>query len=133
MSQTILVVDDNEPARLALSRTLRAEGYRVAIGANSVEAMTYLSNNPPPALIMLDLVMPGGDGWGFRRDQLANARLASIPVVVMSGLDATPGMQGAAAFLQKPFDRERLLAIVRDAMAKANERERAPGATIDAR
>ena len=59
----VLVVDDNPDDREAVTRTLADSGYDVVDTASGAEALAWLEKNPPPALMLLDLIMPGIDGW----------------------------------------------------------------------
>ena len=66
-------------------------------------------------LILLDMMMPVMDGWGFRRSQLEGAAFAKIPVVVLTGdgrASAKAQAVGAAGYLKKPVDLDDLLALV---------------------
>jgi two-component system, chemotaxis family, chemotaxis protein CheY len=111
----ILVVDDNADVRAGLCALLESEGYQTVDAADGREALSLLRRaEVMPCLIVLDLMMPRVDGWDFRAVQTGDARLASIPVVVLSAHpladDAKHG--GAAAVLRKPMDPEALLAVV---------------------
>ena len=65
----ILVVEDNAAARRVLAALLRAEGYAVATAADGGEALDLLRRGGPPLAVLLDLSMPGVDGWQFAPDQ----------------------------------------------------------------
>jgi CheY-like chemotaxis protein len=115
-SRRILLIDDDDAVRDALAELLVAEGHRVVTAANGREGLDRAAEEPP-ALVLLDLCMPVMDGWAFRAAQLADPRLAAVPVIVMS---ASLGAERAgltvlrpAAFLAKPVDLERLMALVR--------------------
>src|SRR4051794_38724785 len=82
--RTILIVEDDAATRDALSIVLGDEGYTVVGVANGQEAIHHLHSAAPPNLILLDLMMPIMDGWQFRRAQVQDPRLDSIPVVVLS-------------------------------------------------
>ena len=82
---------------------------------NGREAIEILEAGLRPCLILLDMLMPGMDGWQFRRAQQADGDLAKIPVVVVSGVKATRNSAlqgGAVAFLPKPIRPEALLETV---------------------
>jgi CheY-like chemotaxis protein len=82
---TILIVEDEPPIRDVLAEILEDEGYRVSTVSNGMEALTYLRQQADrPRLILLDLGMPVMTGWEFREEQLRDATLKDIPVVVMS-------------------------------------------------
>ena len=83
-SQPILVVEDDEDLRHAMLELLRVFG-RGAIGAaNGQLALGILRRGIEPCVILLDLMMPGMDGWTFRREQMRDRRLSRIPVIVVS-------------------------------------------------
>lgn len=108
----VLVVEDDPDAREALAQILLGSGYDVATADNGRAALTYLQESPPPCLIVLDLMMPVMDGWQFRAEQVRDASLAAIPVLVIT---AIPRAEQRAAvlsiddYLTKPVDIERFL------------------------
>jgi CheY-like chemotaxis protein len=57
--------------------------------------------------------MPETNGWAFRRQQLNDPELSSIPVIVLSGMNDPPGLIGTAAYARKPIDNARFLATLR--------------------
>jgi len=112
---TILVVDDDPDVRSTLAEILAEEGYRVMEAASGREALAYLQTSAPPALILLDLMMPDMDGWQFREEQQADPRLAAIPVVVVSAFidDAEKvASLGAIQCLRKPVALDVLLETI---------------------
>ena len=108
----ILLVEDDELLRGAMKMVLEWEGYRVACAGDGREALDYLRAGERPALILLDLMLPGLDGWQFRREQRGDPALAAVPVVVVSALDAFDCPE-ADAHVRKPFAAEELLEAVR--------------------
>src|SRR5262245_16584762 len=80
----ILVVDDDQATRQGMACLLEAEGYDVAEAANGSEALSRLRGEPLPTLIVLDLMMPGMDGFQFRSEQERDPALGRIPVVIVS-------------------------------------------------
>jgi len=109
---TILVVDDDRGAMEALSDILEYEGYHVQRAQNGLQALEQLKENRPrPDLIILDLLMPVMDGWEFRIRQREDAELAKIPVLVVTAIGATAGID-AAGVLHKPVDVDALLRTV---------------------
>jgi DNA-binding response OmpR family regulator len=109
----ILLVEDDDDIRDALAEMLRDEGFEVRTAPNGREALDKLDGCD---LIVLDLMMPVMDGWEFRRLQLADPVKRTIPVIVLTGVsdtaDALRRLQAAAA-LQKPFEPDELLALVK--------------------
>jgi CheY-like chemotaxis protein len=110
----VLIVEDDADLREMMAQLLSLEGYQTATVANGREALDYLKQGGHPDLILLDLMMPVMDGWEFRRQQQADPAMASVPVVILSALDAHRAADVTAeAFLKKPLDFDRLLALVR--------------------
>ncbi|MEO7555892.1 MAG: response regulator [Acidimicrobiales bacterium] len=110
----MLVVDD-EPDILLLHRlNLERAGYQVVLAADGVKALERIDADRPD-VVVLDVMMPALDGWGVL-DRL-RAHPAPPPVVVVSAKSAQEDIDramtaGAAAYLAKPFDSDRLVAIV---------------------
>ena len=112
---TVLVVDDDASVRDLLAKTLEKEGYRVISANNGVQALALARQHRPQA-ITLDVLMPQMDGWGTLKELKADAALRDIPVIMVSVLNER-GMAiplGAADFVTKPVDRQRLTAILRE-------------------
>jgi CheY-like chemotaxis protein len=116
---TVLIVDD-EPATCELiAALLFGSGYRVLSAEDGLEALHLLrtAKRAPdsPCLVLLDLAMPRLGGNEFRRAQLRDPSIASVPIAIMSGAcDAAQQAVslGAMANLTKPVDVDTLLAIV---------------------
>ncbi|HEX4448573.1 MAG TPA: response regulator [Polyangiaceae bacterium] len=116
---TILVVDDDTDIRDAMCLILEHSGYQTVAAANGAEALRVLGERGGDGrsvdLILLDMMMPVMDGWGFRSSQLEWAAVAEIPVVVLTGdgrASAKAAAIGAAGYLKKPLDLDDLLALV---------------------
>ena len=112
---TVLVVDDDAAVRSLLAKTLEKEGYRVISAGNGVDALMLAREHRPQA-ITLDVLMPQMDGWAVLKALKADVDLCNIPVIVVTVLNER-GMAiplGAADFVTKPVDRQRLAAILRD-------------------
>ena len=112
---TVLVVDDDASVRGLLSKTLEKEGYRIIAAGNGVEALALARAHRPQA-ITLDVLMPQMDGWRTLKEFKADAELRDIPVIMVTVLNER-GMAiplGAADFMTKPVDRQRLAAILRE-------------------
>ena len=108
----ILLVEDDDILRGAMQMVLEWEGYRVACAADGRQALDFLRAGGRPALILLDVMLPGLDGWQFRQQQRRDPDLAAIPVVVVSALEAADCPE-AAAHVRKPFAPQELLDAVR--------------------
>jgi CheY-like chemotaxis protein len=105
----ILVVDDDPDLRRVLTLALADEGYDVRAVPDGQEALDLLEAWRP-RVILLDLMMPGGDGWTFRARQLATPAAEDIPVIVLSAArDVAVDALKPAAFVPKPFNLDQLL------------------------
>jgi CheY-like chemotaxis protein len=116
----VLVIDDDEDIREALGDVLGDAGYSVRVAASGSEALELLRDLEPPSLILLDLMMPGMDGFAFRAAQVADPRIASIPVLIVSAggnLAADAKRLGATGFIQKPM---KLDVILREVAARCD-------------
>jgi CheY-like chemotaxis protein len=113
-SERILVVDDDRDIRDAMCDWLVDEGYASAAVANGQEALSYLRTHDRPCLILLDLMMPVMDGWEFRRLQLADPQLASIPVVAITAGGTVAEAVPVPQLLPKPIRLELLLEVLRE-------------------
>jgi CheY-like chemotaxis protein len=113
-STLILVVDDDDNAREALSEFLTINGYVVACAENGQAALEQIRTQPaPPALILLDMLMPVMDGPTFLDRARRDRRIRNLPIVVATS-DPSIEAPGATAVLAKPIKPERLLHVVRE-------------------
>ncbi len=110
----VLVIDDDEGIRQAISEVLADAGHPAAAVSNGREALAWLARNERPCLILLDLMMPEMDGRQFRARQRADPRHADIPVVVITaGGNQTHRREMAVeGWLGKPVELDVLLAHV---------------------
>jgi signal transduction histidine kinase/CheY-like chemotaxis protein len=110
---TVLVIDDDASSRDLLSRILERDGYRVTVAASGPSGLDLAQKLRPDA-ITLDVMMPGMNGWTVLSKLKADPLLKAIPVLLITVVDDAPaGMAlGAASFMSKPVDPQRLLAII---------------------
>ncbi|MDE1464968.1 ATP-binding response regulator [Spartinivicinus poritis] len=112
----ILLVDDNPTNLQLLLQTLNGRGYKLLVAKNGESALKIAQKNKP-ALILLDIMMPGIDGYEVCRQLKADAETNGITVIFLSALDETKdkvkGLNlGAVDFISKPFQPEEVLARV---------------------
>ena len=115
---TILIVDDELNNRKLLETLLQADGYITISAASGAEALVVVAGQRP-ALILLDVMMPGMDGYHVARELKGNPAHASIPIIMVSALrDRDAKLEGlnsgAEDFLTKPIDRSELWLKVRN-------------------
>ena len=104
----VLHVDDDPDIREAVRSILEEEGYLVTSACNGEEGLRVLDTMDRPCIILLDLMMPVLDGWGFLRQMQRTPAVATIPVAITTAYDT----QAAAlhlTVLRKPFVLESLL------------------------
>jgi two-component system response regulator MprA len=108
----ILVIEDDPDLASALCDLLNISGYRASHAIDGVAALEMLRSGELPDLILLDLMLPRLDGWGFREAQLADQRLRGIPVVVLSAVGEIVRPIKAAHLLRKPVSPDVLLTSI---------------------
>jgi CheY-like chemotaxis protein len=107
----ILVVDDDRGVREGVRALLESEGYAVETASDGAEAIEKLRGGDV-RLVLLDLAMPGVDGWQFLARRESEAGFPRAPVVLLSGLPFIRDAPGVADFIRKPIDSDRLLDCV---------------------
>lgn len=119
LQPVILIVDDDSAVRMMLARLLRTQGYEV-LQASDARAAHQVLESGPPDLVISDIVMPGESGIELRRN--IARRWPEVPVILISGYSADGPAEFAArtpntAFVQKPFQADHLLGLVRDTLS----------------
>ncbi len=120
--RTILVAEDNEPSRDALSRRLERRGYRVLLAVDGEQAVS-IARSALPDLILMDLGLPGIDGWEATRQLKADAATRHIPLIVLSAHAMINDREVALAaggddFDTKPVRFEQLLVKIESLLAR---------------
>jgi putative two-component system response regulator len=110
----ILVVDDDASNRETLVSILEPEGYRIVLAVNGYEAVEQAKKTQPD-VILLDVMMPGMDGFEACREIRSEEKLAEVPILFLTALDDKQSLleglaSGADDFITKPFDRHILRA-----------------------
>jgi CheY-like chemotaxis protein/anti-sigma regulatory factor (Ser/Thr protein kinase) len=118
---TVLVCEDDPATRAVISDLLSSHGYAV-LGATTGEEALALAAQQIPDAVLMDLTLPGADGWtaiaGLRADQ----RTHDVPVLIVSGTQPSLPTARVAAWLTKPLDVAGLLAALADAIASGAPR-----------
>jgi len=112
----VLVVDDDDSLLEMVARVLEDDGFGVVVAFSGEQAWTMLQGHAPkPDVLLLDLVMPDGNGWSLLKRIRREPKLLDIPVVTMSGQgsSAREGIPGAAGHLAKPIEMYVLLDEIR--------------------
>ena len=127
-SATVLVVDDNPDNLMVLGELLQAE-YRVLAATSGPRALEIAGNRPRPDLILLDVMMPGMDGYAVLASLRQDARTRDIPVIFITAMNATRdeehGLeQGAVDYITKPIRPAIVLARVRTQLELKRARDR---------
>lgn len=124
--QTILIVDDT-PDNIALLSALLKDRYKTKAATQGERALVIAAADPPPDLILLDIVMPGMDGYEVCRRLKADPRTAGIPIIFLTALaqhdDEALGLKlGAVDYLTKPVNPSIMLARVETHLTLARAR-----------
>ncbi|MDR1367214.1 MAG: response regulator [Candidatus Accumulibacter sp.] len=114
--KNILVIDDSPTERYLIAEILSKAGYRVTT-IESAEAGIEKARAEPPDLILMDIVMPGIDGYRATRMLIRDDKTKNIPIIVCTSKKQKTDMiwslrQGAQDFVSKPIDGEELLAKI---------------------
>ncbi len=116
MQRTVLIIEDEKLIIVSTQMVLEAAGFRVESATNGEDGITKAKSEAPD-LILLDIMMPGIDGWEtltrLKRDQAT----AGIPVVIFTAREHSRGHQkstemGAADYFRKPFEPDELIELV---------------------
>ena len=116
-SKKILIVDDEEGLLALLRQALEERGYEVATAANAIDAGIEISGNLP-ALILMDIKMPGIDGFQACEALKKNPKTKDVPIIVISALSDESDINkakkiGIADYFVKPIDIEKLISRIK--------------------
>lgn len=120
MEKTILIIEDDENISKALDVRLQARGYKVLTAFDAVQGMQKATGTLPD-VILLDITMPGGNGFSLAERLKASTNTQAIPIIFLtasqqSDLREKAMALGAAAYFEKPYDFDYLLAALRAAI-----------------
>ncbi len=124
----VLVIDDEAPIRLLCRVNLEAEGMSVIEAADGPSGLEQ-ARNEDPDVILLDVMMPGLDGWKVAEQLLENERTSSIPIIFLTARaefrDRAKGLDiGGIDYVTKPFNPLDLAPLVRDLLSRIERGER---------
>jgi CheY-like chemotaxis protein len=111
--QAVLIVEDDEDIRETMKLALEMAGYRTFTAANGREGIELLPRMPRPCVILLDLMMPVLDGWGFVKAMKTMDGMAKVPVVVLTAFGGAKDIE-ADRVLMKPLNLDVLYRAVRE-------------------
>jgi DNA-binding response OmpR family regulator len=125
---TVLVIDDEAPIRLLCRVNLEAEGMNVLEASDGPTGLEKARNDGPD-VILLDVMMPGLDGWQVAEELLEDRRTSSIPIVFLTARaevrDRARGLDlGGIDYVTKPFNPVELAPLVRDLIERVDRGER---------
>ncbi len=124
----VLVIDDEAPIRLLCRVNLEAEGMTVLEAADGLTGLD-LARNEVPDIILLDVMMPGLDGWGVAEELLEDERTTRIPIIFLTARaefrDRARGLDiGGIDYVTKPFNPLELATLVRALLSRLDRGER---------
>lgn len=133
--KTLLVVDD-APANIQVVQSILKDEYKIRVATSGEKALDLVKTQPLPDLILLDVMMPGLDGYQVCERLKAAPETRDIPVIFLTGLtdvdDETKGLEiGAVDYIRKPFSpaivkaRVRTQLLIRDSMEQVNRQVQA--------
>lgn len=128
----ILIVDDSPDFQLLVKAFLSEESYLVLSAGDTLQA-TGSALREKPSLIVVDIGLPGGDGWMLLDRLKANTLTKHIPVVVVTGqaqigLEEKSTSKGAAGFLHKPIEKDRFVNAINALLTAPTQRPAPPPA-----
>ena len=118
--KTIVVIDDDHSVLELAERLFSKEGYKTVLIDNAHTGLQVVRATKP-AYVMLDIMLPGSDGWGLLREIHADRNCASVKVIMLSVLDERnrANRDGADGFILKPLDRDRVVEVIKEIDARA--------------
>jgi CheY-like chemotaxis protein len=118
MNHTVLIVEDEEDLREMMRDALELNGYAVVTASEGQAALERVAGVEQLCLVILDLVMPGMNGWDFYEHIRQRPEFASVPVIVHSS-SPSGAPPGVTRVLRKPLMLDSLLSVVREFCARA--------------
>ena len=124
----VLIIDDEAPIRLLCRVNLEAEGFEVHEAGNGIAGLD-LARQVRPDIVLLDVMMPGLDGWAVAEELVEDGGTDGIPIVFLTARaefrDRAKGLDiGGVDYITKPFNPLELAPLVRDLLARIDRGER---------
>jgi DNA-binding response OmpR family regulator len=121
----ILIVEDDADLAKALCKRMKANSYETLYALDAMAGI-QMAHKEKPDLIILDIGLPGGDGFVVKKRLDSSVHLSNIPVIVITAMDPSSTFKrslkaGVAAFFQKPVDDEQLLRIVKIVLGESED------------
>lgn len=126
MKPTILLIEDDPMVARLVELAVGPKGYQTIFAPNGLQGLKMAQANPPD-LILLDLMLPGQDGFEVLHQLRAEPQTANVPVIVVSSKSQladkeTAAKIGANAYLSKPYKRAELLSLIRSLLSERPEK-----------
>jgi len=123
MQRKVLVVEDDPDQLEVIRSTLKAAGFAIGTAANGIDALVK-TRSVAPDLIVLDLMLPGLNGFDICESLKQDPATASVPIIMLTGMHGQFGRfagleAGASEFLFKPFDPDQLIAKVEELLSRS--------------
>lgn len=117
MGESVLIIDDDKWIAMSTAMVLEAEGFRVDAALSGPEGIAK-AREMKPGVVLLDIMMPGMDGWETLERLKADAACAALPVIVFTAREHREGRSksrelGAVEYFRKPFRPEALVQTIR--------------------
>jgi CheY-like chemotaxis protein len=116
LGKTVLIVEDDEELRRLYRHALALAGYEVKEARGGFEALRHLDSDSPD-IVVLDLMMPGVDGFTVRNELAGQAHTRNIPIVVITGSTDDLQWLDVKCVLRKPVPAEKVVEAVGDCLA----------------
>jgi two-component system, OmpR family, response regulator CpxR len=116
-----MLVEDDFVLRAHLAELIMYEGYTVSCAADGAEALRRLEKEPPPSVILTDIILPRVDGSALRTVQLQTPALRDIPTIALTSLRDTASLRDLrfAEIMTKPVDIDHLIEVLAKLCARA--------------
>jgi DNA-binding response OmpR family regulator len=123
MQRKVLVVEDDPDQLEVIRSTLKAAGFAIGTAANGIDALVK-TRSVAPDLIVLDLMLPGLNGFDICESLKQDPATASVPIIMLTGMHGQFGRfagleAGASEFLFKPFNPDELIAKVEELLGRS--------------